>query len=219
MISLEAIIFDFDGVLVDSVDTKTQAFAALYEQYGPQVVKSVIAYHRQHGGVSRYEKFRYFHESILGKEYNQKEEQLLGESFSRLVFDAVIAAPWIPGAYNLLVDYHKTIPMFVASGTPNEEIQRIVKHRKMDHFFVAVKGSPATKAQIIDEICINHGFHRDRVLMIGDSITDYEGAMKAGVMFVGYNTSEQNPFPPRIAIVTDLKSIATLFRLNNKQQL
>lgn len=30
----DAIVFDFDGVLVESVDVKTQAFATLYSEYG-----------------------------------------------------------------------------------------------------------------------------------------------------------------------------------------
>ena len=41
----QAIIFDFDGVLVESVDIKTQAFAGLYQSYGETIVGKVVRYH------------------------------------------------------------------------------------------------------------------------------------------------------------------------------
>ena len=31
----QAVFFDFDGVILDSVDVKTQAFAAMFRAYGP----------------------------------------------------------------------------------------------------------------------------------------------------------------------------------------
>ena len=52
---LEAIIFDFDGVLVESVDVKTRAFASLYEKYGQKVVAQVEDYHLNNGGIARFE--------------------------------------------------------------------------------------------------------------------------------------------------------------------
>ena len=59
--NLKAIFFDFDGVLVESVDIKTRAFSKLFEREGEDVVKKVIDYHIDNGGVSRYEKFRYIY--------------------------------------------------------------------------------------------------------------------------------------------------------------
>ena len=55
----EAIFFDFDGVLVESVDIKTTAFARLYAGHGEPVADAVVAYHRQNMGTSRFVKFRY----------------------------------------------------------------------------------------------------------------------------------------------------------------
>ena len=57
-------IFDFDGVLVDSVELKTIAFVHLYEEYGSHIVDLVIAFHCKNGGMSRFEKFKYFHNNI-----------------------------------------------------------------------------------------------------------------------------------------------------------
>ena len=49
-----AIIFDFDGVLVESVDVKTRAFCDMYSKYGEEIVEKVKEYHLSHGGISRF---------------------------------------------------------------------------------------------------------------------------------------------------------------------
>jgi beta-phosphoglucomutase-like phosphatase (HAD superfamily) len=60
MKELQAIIFDFDGVLVESVDVKGDAFVALYKYETPEIREKVKRYHSEHGGISRFEKIRYY---------------------------------------------------------------------------------------------------------------------------------------------------------------
>ncbi len=138
----DAIVFDFDGVLVESVDVKTQAFGALYAEYGDRIVEQVKAYHLLHGGVSRFEKFRYYHEVLLGKNLTEVEEIKLGDRFSQYVEDAVVDAVYVAGAYEVLENNYQSTPMFVASGTPDQELKRIVSRRNMSHYFVSLHGSP-----------------------------------------------------------------------------
>ena len=45
---IEAIFWDFDGVIADSVDVKTRAFEEMFTPYGEAVLKQVIEDHRQH---------------------------------------------------------------------------------------------------------------------------------------------------------------------------
>ena len=202
-----AIIFDFDGVLVESINVKTQAFALIYAEYGTEIVEKVVAYHLMNGGISRFEKFRYWHQAFLGKELCAEELQKLGNEFSRLVKETIIKAPWVPGAYDFLVSHHQHLPLFIASGTPDEEIREIVERRDMARYFVAVQGSPASKAEIINNFCVAHGFDRDRVLMVGDSWTDYEGALSSGVRFVGRKSDAAVNFPPSVPVIPDLREL------------
>ena len=46
---MKAIIFDFDGVILDSVDVKTEAFKQLYTTYGIDVVEKVEEFEREYG--------------------------------------------------------------------------------------------------------------------------------------------------------------------------
>ena len=54
---LSAVIFDFDGVIVESLDVKADAFRSLFADH-PEHVDQIVRLHRENLGVSRYEKFR-----------------------------------------------------------------------------------------------------------------------------------------------------------------
>lgn len=207
----DAIIFDFDGVLVESVDVKTKAFASLYSEYGPDVVEKVIAYHLEHGGISRFRKFKHFHSTFLGQELIADDEARLGRRFAEIVEDAVVASPWVGGASEFLDAYCQEIPLFVASGTPDDELHRIVERRGMRRYFVSIHGSPATKREIIRRIVTEHGFRKERVLMVGDSMTDYQGAVEAGVAFLARTPdAARNGFPEAVTIIPDLRRLPDL---------
>lgn len=206
----QAIIFDFDGVIVESGDIKTQAFAELYRSYGEHVVTEVVRYHRQNGGMSRYHKFRYFQQHLLGKpSLTTEEEQLLDQRFSVLVIEAVIASQAVPGAEALIQQAATTIPLFVASGTPENELKTIVERRGLSPYFTEVRGSPLPKQTLIAEILTTYALIPERVLMIGDAMADYQGATLNGTAFLGrVRPGDENPFPGHVKVVPDLCSLA-----------
>ena len=87
--SKDLLIFDFDGVLADSVEVKTEAFAQMYSQFGNKIMKNVINHHRKHGGMSRYEKFKFYHREYLSHNLSEHEIKLMGSEFSNLVVKKV----------------------------------------------------------------------------------------------------------------------------------
>lgn len=205
----DTIVFDFDGVLAESVDVKTRAFSALYEPHGIEVVRQVVAWHLAHGGVSRYEKFRHFHRTFLGRTLAQAEEAELGGRFSALVEEAVIAAAWVPGARKFLEGWHARLPLFVASGTPEEELVRIIERRGMTRYFAGVAGAPRKKGAILRDFLGRSGAASERMLMVGDAMTDYDGATEAGVPFLGIAPAGANPFPTGVPVLPNLTGFAS----------
>ena len=61
------IIFDFDGVILNSNQIKTKAFKTISAKFGFAQSEELIKYHIKNGGISRYEKIKWFVENILGK--------------------------------------------------------------------------------------------------------------------------------------------------------
>jgi len=73
LLSYKSWIFDCDGVLLDSNRVKTEAFHSAVLDYGCEYADRLVAYHVEHGGISRFKKFEYFFDNILGKAPEKEE--------------------------------------------------------------------------------------------------------------------------------------------------
>lgn len=205
----QAIIFDFDGVVVESGKIKTQAFGQLYREYGEEVVAAVEKHHKEFGGMSRYRKFHHYQKHFLNKPpLTDAEEKALDQQFSKLVMEAVIACDAVPGAVEFIQQQAKKIPLFVASGTPEKELKVIVERRELAPYFTEVRGAPALKEDLVAEILSTHQLDAASVLMIGDALVDYESAHSNGVAFLGrVRPDDDNPFPTGVNTVPDLSGL------------
>lgn len=208
--SYEAIVFDFDGVLADSVAIKTEAFRQLYQPFGDDVAERVVAHHLYHGGVSRTEKIRYCHREFLGIEIAVEDTAAMVARFGELVEQAVTSCPEIPGAEAALAAWQRRgTPLFVASGTPTPELRRVVAARGLDGYFTAVHGTPPEKSEALREIVLMHHFDPANCLMVGDSMTDYDAADGANMPFLGCLPADaESPFPDGTECVADLHGLA-----------
>ena len=204
----KAVIFDFDGVLADSVDIKTGAFAKLFESYGPHVVRRVVDYHRQHGGVSRFDKFRYYYKEVISEPLPDERFEELCQDFESLVLEGVMAADEIPGALDCLKELAPLCDLFVVSGAPHNEMSDIVKARGLEQFFKGVFGSPVKKAEHVRFILNKYGYKADEVVFLGDAMTDYNAALETGIRFLGVHTTEQERFwqGRGVTSIPDMKS-------------
>jgi phosphoglycolate phosphatase-like HAD superfamily hydrolase len=190
----KCIIYDFDGVICDSVKLKTQAFETLYSSYGEEVVKKVRDYHLLNGGISRFEKFKFFSEKILNQNISKNELELLGNKFSEIVLEKIINAPINPGVIEFIETNFSHSLQFICSGTPHEEMNYIIKEKKIDKYFEGVFGSPTSKTKIINQIIAQYGFELNQVLFFGDAITDFNAAKETSIEFIGIENEETN-FP------------------------
>ena len=209
--NLQAILFDFDGVIVEAVSIKTDAFRRLFEPWVDHC-EAIVAYHLANGGISRYEKFRYFYREILREPFTEEDIAALGERFSQYVFDTMLACPMVAGVEEFLDSYAGHLPCYIVSGTPEAELRAIVEARGLNRSFRGVFGSPAEKAAIIDRILKAGAYPPDSVLFVGDSMTDWEAAQATGVPFVGRVTPDTNPFEG-LAVEASIEDLFGLARL------
>lgn len=193
---MRAVFFDFDGVVLDSVNVKTEAFGDLFAHYGETIRKLVVEYHLAHGGVSRFEKFRYYFCELLRQPVDEAEIEMLGRQFTELTMSKILEAPYIPGArVTLEALKEKNIPAFVASGTPQDDLEQIVDARNLRGFFWETHGSPRKKIEIVRDVCSRFGFLPDECLFIGDAMTDYVVAKECGMPFLGVTGVDSADFP------------------------
>lgn len=210
----KAIIFDFDGVLVESVDVKGDAFVHLYAQESMEIQKRIRSYHDENGGVSRYDKIRHFENIFCNRMIDDQGVFDKANEFSRFVEELVVSAPYVAGAREFLESYHQEIRMFVVSATPQDELERIIKKRDMAHFFKGIYGSPIGKTEHTESILKYNKLDRDHVWFIGDAITDYNAAEENNIRFIGRRLPGKSPpFPKDVLILDDLTTLADVLGL------
>lgn len=181
---IKTIIFDVDGVVIESADIKTKAFALMFRDEFPELVDQFVAYHLEHMGVSRYEKFKHFYRNILKQPLSPAREAELGERFSEIVFNEVIKAPLVKGVQQFLDANHKKYNCFVVSGTPEDELVKVLQKRKLAGYFKEIHGSPPLKTEITKTILKRFNYNPREVVFVGDADTDRRAAHAAQVWFV-----------------------------------
>lgn len=204
----QAVFFDFDGVIADSVRVKTTAFAAMFEPYGQEVVSKVLDYHLANGGMPRFKKFEYYLRELLHREPSPELLDQLGSEFSSRVVDGVIASSLITGAKESLKELkHHGIPAFIVSGTPHEEMLTIAEQKELATYFLEIHGSPRNKTEILQDILKRRSYRAEECLFIGDALADHKAAADTGMQFLGIAAKESRvPFPPG----TPLSPVVTL---------
>ena len=180
---IKAIIFDFDGVILESADIKTEAFRELFSGEGEKV-EEIVDYHVMNGGISRYVKFRHIYENILKTELSQERELELGELFSEIALRRVLKAPFVAGVKEFLAAHKDRYAFFIVSGTPEEELYRIMHAREIEDYFAEIHGSPGEKIDIINDILDKSGLEVEEAVYVGDAESDRIAAERVGMAFI-----------------------------------
>ena len=209
---VKGIIFDFDGTLVDSIDVKTNAFAEIYEPYGQLIVEKVIKYHIKNGGISRFDKFEYFHNKYLKKQIDSNQILALSDKFSNIVIDKVVDSPFFPGVLEFISN-RSNFKKFISTATPQVEIVKILKREKIFNFFDFVQGSPASKSEHIQQIMKKYKYNSKEIIYVGDTKSDYMAALKNEVLFV----SVKDKFDDDTIVLKNFNEITQIVKKLNKK--
>ena len=181
---IKVILFDFDGVIVESCDIKTEAFAKLFAVEEKADLKAIVSYHKSNAGVSRFEKFKHIYRAILKRPLSGEEFRGLCDRFSRLVMESVIGAPYVKGAMEFLKKYSSIYKYFLLSATPQEELNEIVSRRGIGSFFGGIYGAPNRKKDIVKDILVGERIIPQDALYVGDAMSDYKASEENGIGFI-----------------------------------
>lgn len=210
MTKIRAVILDFDGVIAESNQVKDAAFAEFFSHYSEQR-EALLAHHEAHHARPRREKFEYA-AALLGRPGDLGLLEEMGVQFSALVSSRVIACPPVPGAPEFLREFSTLLPLYISSVTPQEELRTILRGRSIDGCFVEAYGNPPTpKALAIAQVLERERLQPAEVAFVGDSLSDYQAASTAGLVFWGRD-SGQSFAGARIDLFPDLHAIAEVLR-------
>lgn len=187
----KTIIWDFDGVILDSGPVRTQGFEQVLTQraYKEADVKKLVDYHLQNGGLSRYAKFEYFLTNILPKQKNVAHKvQQYAMDYKKIMLGSLQNPSLL---INDSLTYIKSTAskkaFYIASGSDQIELRTLCKFFGINVYFKEIFGSPTPKNTIVANILDKKNLDKKTTCLIGDSINDYEAAAHNGIDFFAYN--------------------------------
>lgn len=200
------VILDFDGVLVESNNVKTEVFEEVFRSW-PEHFDAMMRYHHENVSVTRFEKFRYL-QSLLGAQADSSFLNNIAAEFSRHMLDRMKVIPAVPGSDAFLRAYSVRLPLYLASVTPEAELDAILDLRGLRQFFKGVYGCPPwTKPDAIRDILARENAPAERALFIGDSAGDQRAAGLTGVPFAARDSGLPFDRPPAV-VFSDMNQAA-----------
>ncbi|HSI43911.1 MAG TPA: HAD family hydrolase [Methylotenera sp.] len=187
----KTIVFDCDGVVLDSNIVKTEAYFRTAKNLGATdaQAQALVDYHIKLGGISRYHKFDYYLKEILKKPATEQAIQELLNEFGRELEVGLMECAIAEG----LLDLRKKTAnsnWLILSGGDQHELRTLFDKRTLENgqklyelFDGGIFGSPDNKDEVLAREKEN-GNIKLPALFLGDSKYDFEAADRAGIDFV-----------------------------------
>jgi HAD superfamily hydrolase (TIGR01509 family) len=186
--AVQAVIFDFDGTLVDTNDAHVEAWLAAFRDFGYHVPRSRILPEIGKGGDKLVP-------SILGEDSDEQDGEALrnahGRHFVTMAKDSIFRV--FPATEDLLSELRRrSIATAVATSSTKAHLNATLASsgldldRLVDHI---VTGGPSLDSKpapdLIQAALEKLAIDPQRTLMIGDTPHDGEASARAGVPFLG----------------------------------
>ncbi|MDC3246174.1 HAD family phosphatase [Flavobacteriaceae bacterium] len=187
---LKAIIFDMDGVLVNSEPLHRKAYFDMFEEFNLNVSNRL------------YESFTGKSTSAICKELceifelsiSHEKLMLSKRKHFKTIFDNDPEFQMIDGALSLIKDYfYNNLTLILASSASMTNINRIFKKFDLDKFFKAkISGADLKESKPNPEIFIKaaklSGFNKSECIVIEDSTNGVIASKSAGIYCIGFNS-------------------------------
>lgn len=211
-------IFDCDGVILNSNKVKSNAFYKCALPFGHEAASQLLRFHTSNGGISRYEKFRYFLSEIAPKTTSNSNpntpltyEDLL-DVYRREVASELNKCEIATGLDQLKALTNQSSWCVVSGGDQNE-VRSVLQYRNIDQLFNGgIFGSPDSKGTILAREIRNKNILLP-ALFLGDSRYDYESSMNAGIDFAFISDWSECPFLKNRSGITAFRNISEIVRM------
>ena len=185
---IKTILWDFDGVILDSMKIKGDGFVELFREYDTEQVKRLEEYHYKYGGVSRFEKIKHFHVEILKQSVSQEAVGRLADRFSEIIEKKLNnKSNLIEETVEFIENNYTRYNFHIVSGAEHNELNKLCDTLGLSKYFISIDGSPTKKETLIKNIIEKYSYKIDEIVLIGDSVNDYYAANTNKIVFCGYN--------------------------------
>lgn len=183
---IEAVIFDMDGVLVDSEHLIKECETEVLNEQGVEVTEKEI---EEHEGMATEEYFKKMVQQKHGKEYTEEElDELAEEMVERkleLYFENMEDIKIIEGAQESVKELSSKMKVAVASNSERKMVEAVIDHLGIEEHLNTVstfsdveKGKP--EPDVFDHAAERMGSNPGKTLVLEDSVAGTQAAVKGG---------------------------------------
>jgi len=210
------VVFDFDGVLVDSNAVKRQAYFDIFSSLGSQAVPAVAEVLDGDVDGDRFQLIRQILTRLRADEVLVSAGALdalvtaYAERYNDICEEHAATCPEVRGASAAIARLAESHPLYICSATPEAPLRRIVERRGWSRFFRGVLGRPRSKAENLRVIMEREGVEGPDVMVVGDGRRDLDAARLAGARFVGIRNAFNDFEPGTLLLLDDLRGLPDL---------
>lgn len=190
VMGFSTLIFDCDGVILNSNAIKMEAYRRVTLPFGQPASSAMVDFHIENGGISRYAKFEYFVDFLLPTYVPDAIVRDRSEFLYNLLaeFAAEVKAGLLQcEVISCLMELRKAMPVtrwLIVSGGDQVELREVFEQRGFAHYFDGgIYGSPKDKHKIVADL-MKAGKIQRPALFLGDSRLDHEVAKAFDLDFV-----------------------------------
>jgi phosphoglycolate phosphatase-like HAD superfamily hydrolase len=202
------VVFDFDGVLVDSNEVKRDAFYRIFAPAGAAAHAALDRVLAADVVGDRFDIIR----AVLCEVTPAAPDSAVQDYASRynaICEECAATCPSIAGADATLTELAPLLPLYVVSATPEEPLRRVIVRRRWNRFFCGVYGRPGNKTDHIARLAAQAGLPHGQVTVVGDGRRDLEAARALGCRFIGVRNRFNDFAPNGLELVDDLVGLAS----------
>jgi len=192
---IKNILWDFDGVILDSMKIKGDGFVELFKEYDTKYIKEIEKYHYENGGVSRFEKIKYFYSHIIQEEIQEDKVLKLADQFAKIIENKLYDKKNLIGeSVEFIKKNYKDYNFHIVSGAEHCELNSLCEFFEITKYFITIEGSPTKKSLLIKNILKQYNYRNEETILIGDAMTDYNASLENCIGFYGYNNIELSKY-------------------------
>jgi len=186
----KAIVFDWDGTVVNTMQHKKHNASAIFaERYGVARKNSFSSYER-YSGVSRKELFDLIAKENLGRGLSSIEFNKLSSEFTLRNIDSYKRNTVFDERNREVFIWLTThgYSLFISSSAVKDEIEELAELLDIKRYFVEILGSSNTFRKGKDHINFireKYGLTINQIIFVGDEKADMRLSGKLGLMCVG----------------------------------
>ncbi|MCF7561829.1 HAD family phosphatase [Sabulilitoribacter multivorans] len=209
---LKAVIFDMDGVIIDSEPMHIKAYNDMFNEVGIEVSTQL---YESFTGQSTINICKRLCDHFKLKQTPEALVAIKRKHYKQF-FDSNSDLALIDGVFDLIKDYHSNgLKLVLGSSAAMTSINQIFDRFDLNSYFIAkFSGGDLKQSKPHPEIFIKSaqatGFKREECMVIEDSTNGILAAKAAGLFCVGYDSfhSKNQDYSRADLVIKDFKEIA-----------